>query len=494
MKKDFLWGGATSAHQFEGGYNEGGRGLNTFDAIMGGGYKIPRKVTYLDENGKVGYSEIDSTMTGPVPEHTTGTILENYFYPSHQATDFYHHYKEDIALMGEMEFKCYRMAISWTRICPKGMYDLNEEGISFYLDVFNELKKYNIEPVVTLVHFDVPMYLADHFDGWLDRKVIDYFMFYAKTCFERYKDLVKYWMTFNEINCLTAWSQLGIHINSDANLYQAVHHIFVASAKAVILGHEINPENKIGMMVSYTPAYPMTCKPDDVQLAIDFNRQKHFYMDVQVRGYYPEYRLKDLERKGISIKMEEGDLDIISKGTVDYIGFSYYMSTVCSTDPNVEKTEGNQFLGCKNPYLETSDWGWTVDPQGLRIALNEIYDRYHKPVFIVENGLGAPDTIEEDGSIIDDYRIEYLRNHIQAMKEAVEIDGVDLMGYTPWGCFDIVSAGTGEMKKRYGFVYVERYDDGTGDFSRRKKKSFDWYKEVIASNGENLTLSSKVCK
>lgn len=486
FRDDFLWGGATAANQHEGGYNLGGRGLSTFDAVTGGGYQIPRKVTYQTKSGEVGDVPVDSTMTGPVPENTFGYIKEGVYYPSHQATDFYHHYKEDIALMAEMGFKCFRMSISWSRICPQGIDEINEEGLQFYDDIFDELLKYNIEPVVTLNHFDMPMYLADHFDGWLDRKVIDYFLFYVKTVFNRYKDKVKYWMTFNEINVLSSWCQIGIHNNEPKNLFQAHHHIFVASAKAVLLGHQINPDNQIGMMVSYTPSYPMTCKSEDVMEAIKFNRQKHFYMDVQVKGYYPEYQLKEFERNQIEIKMEKDDLEIIKKGTVDFIGFSYYMSTVSTTDPNAKKTKGNQFIAYKNPYLDTSKWGWTIDPLGLRIALNEIYDRYHKPMFIVENGLGAPDTINEDGTINDDYRIEYLKNHIQAMKDAVELDGIDLIGYTPWGCIDIVSAGTGEMKKRYGFVYVERYDDGTDNFSRRKKKSFDWYAKVIATNGEDL--------
>jgi len=486
FKKDFLWGGATAANQHEGGYDQGGRGPSTFDAVTGGGYQIPRKVTWQEEGGATGEVAVDSTMTGKVPEHTMGYIDKDTFYPSHQATDFYHHYKEDIALMAEMGFKCFRMSISWSRICPKGMYEVNEDGLKFYEQVFDELLDHGIEPVVTLNHFDMPMYLADHYDGWSSREVIDFFVFYARTVFERYKGKVRYWMTFNEINVLSGWCQTGVHNNSPQNMYQAHHHIFVASARVVQMGHEIDPANQIGMMVAYTPAYPMTCKPEDVMETITFNRQKDFYMDVQVRGYYPAYQLKAFEREGIHIAMEEGDLALIQKGTVDFIGFSYYMSTVFSTDPSGEKTEGNQFIAYKNPYLQTSGWGWTVDPLGLRIALNQIYDRYQKPVFIVENGLGAADTIEPDGTIQDDYRIEYLRNHIRAMKDAVELDGVDLMGYTPWGCIDIVSAGTGEMKKRYGFVYVERYDDGTGDFSRRKKKSFDWYQQVIATNGETL--------
>lgn len=487
LKKDFLWGGATAANQHEGGYDQGGRGLSTFDAVTGGGYKIPRKVTYQRADGTIGAAPVDSTMTGKVPAGTTGYIDEGAFYPSHQATDFYHHYKEDIALMAEMGFKCFRMSVSWSRICPKGMYEVNEEGLAFYDRVFDELSAHGIEPVVTLDHFDMPMYLADHYDGWSSREVIDFFAFYARTVFARYKGKVRYWMTFNEINVLSGWCQTGVHDNCPQNLYQAHHHIFVASARAVMIGHEVDPDNQIGMMVSYTPGYAMTCKPEDVLEAISFNRQKYFYMDVQVRGYYPAYQLKAFERDGIRIDMREGDLETIEKGTVDFIGFSYYMSTVASTDPDAEKTEGNQFIACKNPYLQTSDWGWTVDPLGLRIALCQIYERYQKPVFIVENGLGAADTIEADGQILDDYRIGYLRDHIRAMKDAVDLDGVDLMGYTPWGCIDIVSAGTGEMKKRYGFVYVERYDDGTGDFARRKKKSFDWYKKVIESNGEDLS-------
>ena len=486
MKKDFLWGGATAANQHEGGYNEGGRGLSTFDAVTGGNVDTPRKITYIDIHNIVKEAPIDSSMTGTLPQGVKGYIKENTFYPSHNATDFYHHYKEDIALMAQMGFKCFRMSISWSRICPKGMYEVNEEGLQFYDDVFDECLKHGIEPVVTLSHFEMPMYLADNYQGWLSREVIEFFCFYAKTVFERYKDKVKFWMTFNEINVLSSWVQTGVSDNTPQNMAQAMHHILLASAKTVKIGHDINPNFAIGMMIAYTPSYPMTCKSGDVYEALDFNRQKEFFLDVQVNGYYPNYQLKKYERNGITLDIKEGDLDILKEGTVDYIGFSYYMSTVSSTDPNVERTQGNQFLACKNPYLKTSDWGWTVDPEGLRIVLCQLYERYHKPLFIVENGLGANDEIAVDGAINDDYRINYLKDHIMEMKKAVEIDGVDLMGYTPWGCIDIISAGTGEMKKRYGFVYVERYDDGSGDFSRRKKKSFDWYKRVIETNGEEL--------
>lgn len=486
FSKDFLWGGAVAGNQYEGGYQSGGRGLSTLDAVTGGGYKKPRMITYKTKDGEIGESPIDSSMTGKIPVGAVGYIKPDTFYPSHMATDFYHHYKEDIALFAEMGFKCFRMSISWSRICPNGMYEVNEEGLKFYDDVFDELLKYNIQPVVTIDHFDMPLYLADHYDGWASREVIDFFVFYAKTVMERYKDKVKYWMTFNEINVLSGWCQIGIHNNDPQTLYQAHHHIFVASAKAVALGHQINPDFMIGMMAAVIPSYPMSCKPEEVLESIHFNRAREFYMDVQVNGYYPSYKLKEFERSGVQIHMEDTDLEILRQGTVDFIGFSYYMSTVSTTNPDAEQTEGNQFMAFKNPYLETSDWGWTVDPMGLRIALCQIYDRYHLPLFIVENGLGAVDEIGPDGTIQDDYRIGYLKAHIEAMKQAVEYDGVDLMGYTPWGCIDIVSAGTGEMKKRYGMIYVERYDDGTGDFSRKKKKSFDWYKTVIATNGEKL--------
>ena len=483
FKKDFLWGGATAANQYEGGYLSGGKGLSTLDAIAGGSHETPRMITYKTKDGKV-----ETTWSrGSLPEGAIGYIDPELFYPSHEATDFYHHYKEDIALFAKMGFKCFRLSISWARICPKGTKELNEEGLQFYDNVFDELLKYGIEPVVTMNHFDIPMYLADNYDGWSSRKMIDYFLFFAETIFTRYKNKVKYWMTFNEINFLRNWTTIGVHVADDQHKYQAAHHLFVASAKTVQLGRNINPDFQIGMMIAYIPSYPMSCRPEDVMEAITFNREQEFYMDVQVKGYYPAQKLKAFERSGVVIKKEVGDDEIIAAGTVDYIGFSYYMSTVSSANPeNVKLIGGNQQPAVKNPYLQESAWGWAVDPLGLRISLCKLYDRYNIPLFVVENGFGAEDKIEADGSINDDYRIDYFKKHVAAMKDAVELDGVDLIGYTPWGCIDLVSAGTGEMKKRYGFIYVERYDDGSGDFSRREKKSFNWYKQVIESNGENL--------
>ncbi|MGY3777127.1 glycoside hydrolase family 1 protein [Isobaculum melis] len=482
--KDFLWGGATAANQYEGGYLSGGKGPSTLDAITGGSHTKPRMITYKTKDGK-----IETCGRGDaLPEGAVGYIDPETYYPSHVATDFYHHYKEDIALFAEMGFKCFRLSIAWSRICPKGTKEVNEEGLSFYDNVFDELLSHGIEPIVTINHFDIPMYLADELDGWSSRETIDHFLFFCETLFTRYKNKVKYWMTFNEINFLRSWTQIGIHDNSKQSKYQAAHHLFVASGKAVTLGHQINPDFKIGMMVAYIPSYPMSCKPEDVMEALTFNREQEFYMDVQVKGYYPKHKLKEFEREGITIKKEAGDDAIIASGTVDYIGFSYYMSTVSASDPtDVKYVGGNQMPAVKNPYLEESEWGWAVDPLGLRIALCKLEDRYHIPLFVVENGFGAVDKVEADGTIQDDYRIDYFKKHIAAMKDAVELDGVDLIGYTPWGCIDIVSAGTGEMKKRYGFIYVDMDDEGNGTLKRSKKKSFDWYQKVIATNGENLT-------
>lgn len=483
FRKDFLWGGATAANQYEGGYNEGGRGLATSDAIRGGDREHPRKVTVKTKEGEIR----ELSMREPLPEGACGYIIPDVYYPSHQAVDFYHRYKEDIALCAEMGLNCFRMSISWSRIIPNGDDgEPNEEGLQFYDDVFDEMHKYGIEPVVTIAHFDVPMYTADTLDGWHSRKLIGYYVHYCDIIFRRYRSKVKYWMTFNEVNILRSWGQLGTHNTTPQVRWQAAHHIFVASAKAVQLGHSINPDFQIGMMLAYGPHYPLTCKPEDVMESIIRNRDKEFFMDVKVRGYYPEYQLKWYERNNITIEMEDGDLEEIAKGTVDYIAFSYYMSLTASADPNAEMIGGNQTFGGVNPYLKASEWGWQIDPMGLRISLCQLYERYHKPLFIVENGLGAEDQVEADGSVHDPYRIQYMKDHVRAMKEAVDLDGVDLMGYCPWGHIDLVSAGTGEMKKRYGFIFVDRYDDGTGDFSRRRKDSFWWYKKCCESNGEDL--------
>ena len=468
MKENFLWGGATAANQYEGAYLEGGKGLSIADVETGASHGVPRTIHAY--------------------------VHEDVYYPSHTATDFYHHYKEDIALFAEMGFKCFRMSIAWSRIFPNGDDKApNEEGLKFYDNVFAELKKYNIEPVVTLHHYEMPLNLVQKYGAWRNRKLVDFAVNYAKVVFERYKDVVKYWLTFNEINALfinpRPWHQAGIIYGEDENpmdvKLQVAHNQLIASAKTVIEGHKINPNFQIGCMLIYHMSYPYTCNPLD-QIESRKKMMPQFYFgDVQVRGYYSNVCRQLQEQLGGCFKMEEGDEKLLRQGVVDFIGFSYYFSSVESVEP-MKEIVGNIAKGGRNPYLDITDWGWQIDPVGLRNALNMLYDRYQKPLFVVENGMGAIDKVESDGTIHDDYRIEYLRKHIEALRDAVEIDHVDLMGYTPWGCIDLISAGTGEMKKRYGFIYVDKDDNGNGTLERRKKDSFEWYKRVISTNGTQL--------
>jgi len=464
FKEGFLWGGATAANQCEGGYLSDGKGLSTADVMTAGALNTPRITTY--------------------------EIKEDCYYPSHEAIDHYHHYKEDIALFAEMGFNCYRMSINWSRIFPNGDDEHpNEKGLEFYDSLFDECLKYGIEPIVTLSHYEMPLHLANQYGGWKNRKVIDFFVKYCTTVFKRYKGKVKYWMTFNEINVMSIkpWTAGGVKETDEQSKMQAAHHQFVASARVVKIGHEIDPNNKIGMMYGGIFSYGATCNPKDLQANDEYMKSGLFYCDVQCRGYYPAYKLKEFERNGISIEMEDRDLEILKEGTVDYVAFSYYMSFLTAADTEGKMmANGNLSGGVKNPYLESSEWGWQIDPIGLRLALNLLYDRYQKPLMIVENGLGARDIVEEDGSIHDEYRINYLREHIIEMEKAISYDGVDLIGYTTWGCIDIVSAGTGEMRKRYGFIYVDRDDEGKGSFKRSRKDSFYWYKKVIESNGTDL--------
>lgn len=469
---NFLWGGAIAANQSEGGYLSGDKGLSIVDLLPTGDKRW-------------------DMMKGNVPSFQP---LEGEYYPSHGAIDFYSRYKEDIALFAEMGFKALRLSIAWARIFPTGEEEKpNEAGLQFYDELFDELRKHGIEPVVTLAHFDVPVNLIEKYGSWRDRKLVNFFEKYAKTVFTRYKDKVKYWMTFNEINMLLHLPFMGAGLvfeegeNKQQIQYQAAHHQLVASALAVKAGHEIIPDVKIGCMLAAGTTYPYTSHPDDVFEAMTKDRESFFFIDVQARGAYPGYAKRYFADHGLTIEMEMGDEEILSQNTVDYIGFSYYSSRVISTDKDVlaKQTSGNVFDTVENPHLEKSEWGWTIDPKGFRITANQLYDRYEKPLFVVENGLGAVDTVTEDGEIIDDYRIDYLRRHIIEMGEAIR-DGVDIIGYTSWGPIDIVSASTGEMKKRYGYIYVDRDNAGVGTLKRIKKKSFDWYKDVIRSNGRNV--------
>ncbi|RCW62580.1 glycoside hydrolase family 1 protein [Saliterribacillus persicus] len=471
--ENFLWGGATAANQIEGGFYEGNKGLNIADVLPGG----KERLSILQSPGF--NFEVDS---------------EKYYYPNHEAIDFYHRYKEDIALFAEMGFKVFRMSIAWTRIFPKGTeLEANEEGLAFYDRVFDELHKYAIEPVVTISHYEMPLNLVKEYGGWRNREVITFFERYVLAIFNRYKNKVKYWMTFNEINSgfIMPIQGLGFSIQKESDKYQptfqAFHHQFVASSIAVKACHEIIPNAKIGNMILYAPVYAYDSDPENVMYALQEERIfNYFCADMQVRGEYPAYIKRYFKEHGIELEIEDADLDLIKEGTVDFIGFSYYMSRTEKMDKSDStNSEGNLIGGVKNPYLQASDWGWEIDPVGLRISLNQLYDRYQIPLFVVENGLGAYDKVEADGSINDDYRIDFLKNHIQAMAEGLK-DGVELMGYTSWGCIDLVSASSGQFSKRYGFIYVDKHDDGSGTLERKKKKSFFWYQNVIKSNGEKL--------
>ena len=469
---DFLWGGALAANQCEGAHLAAGKGLSSVDLLPTG-----------DKRRNI--------MKGDVPAFTP---LEGEFYPSHEAIDFYNRYKEDIALFAEMGFKALRVSIAWARIFPTGEEALpNEEGLQFYDDLFDELLKHNIEPVVTLAHFDVPVALIEKYGSWRNRKMVELFQVYAETVFKRYKDKVKYWMTFNEINMLLHLPFLGAGLvfkegdNVKEIQYQAAHHQLVASALAVKACHELIPDAMIGCMLAAGSFYPYTCNPDDIFQGMEKDRESYFFIDVQSRGEYPGYAKRFFKDHNLNIVMEPGDTELLKNNTVDYIGFSYYSSRTTSTDPEVQKnmTSGNVFGSIANPYLAKSEWGWTIDPKGIRITANQLHDRYQKPLFVVENGFGANDIPNANGEINDDYRIDYLKRHIAEMGEAIE-DGVNIIGYTSWGPIDIVSASTGEMKKRYGYIYVDRDNEGKGTLKRSKKKSFAWYQKVIASNGVKL--------
>ena len=475
LPKDFLWGGAFAAHQFEGGWNEGGKGPSVVDVLTAGAHGVPREITQ--------------------------TVEEDKFYPNQVASDFYHRYKEDIKLFAGMGLKCLRTSIAWTRIFPNGdELEPNEEGLKFYDDVFDELLKYGIEPVITLSHFELPLHLAREYGGFRSRKVVDCFERFAKVCFERYKNKVKYWLTFNEINfaCIPMGNLevLGIYHEKTKDYtepydnlqdrYQALHHVFLASAKAVRVGHKINKNFKIGCMIAHVTLYPYSCHPQDMLLAQKTDHLfNDFCGDVQVRGYYPYYIKEYFKENKIHIIKEENDDVLLKKGCVDFYSFSYYMSNCISCQEGLETSMGNLLGGVTNPYLKSSEWGWQIDPEGLRYTLNKLYDRYQIPLMIVENGIGAVDVKDANNLIHDTYRVEYIKKHIEQMKRAVD-DGVDLKGYMMWSPIDIISSSTGEMKKRYGLIYIDRDDYGNGDFSRYPKDSFYWYKKVIDTNGEIL--------
>lgn len=475
LPKDFLWGGAIAAHQAEGAWNIDGRGPSIADVMSAGGNGIPRKITK--------------------------GVVEGEYYPNHEAIDFYHRYKEDIQLFKELGLKCLRTSISWSRIFPTGQEETpNEQGLKFYDDLFDECLKNGIEPVITLSHFEIPYAIYEDFGGFANKAVIPLFVKFAQCVFDRYKDKVTYWMTFNEINNqadgqepVHVWTNSAMIIEDDqdkeALVFQAGVNELIASAWAVNEGKKINPDFQIGCMMAYVPIYPYSCAPEDMIASVKANERRFFYSDVHVRGEIPTYTEKYWEQKGLTIDISEKERQILRQGTVDYIGFSYYMSGTITTLPDVEGRQTEDIPSAKlvkNPYITASDWGWPIDPVGLRYVLNTVYQRYDLPLFIVENGFGAYDQLTDSNEIHDDYRINYLREHIEQMKKAVVEDGVPLIGYTPWGIIDIVSFGSGEMEKRYGMIYVDKDNTGKGTLQRLKKDSFAWYQQVIETNGEQL--------
>ena len=474
FSKDFLWGGATAANQFEGAWQEGGKGPTVADVITVGSHTQPRQVRI--------------------------NMDEDIYYPSRKASDFYHHYQEDIALMAEMGYKVYRMSIAWGRIFPDvAAEEPNEQGLAFYDKVLDELRKYGIEPLITLQHNEIPL-SALAYGGWSSKKMIGFYAKYCRTVFRRYRDKVKYWLPFNEINNMflpmSNILQGGIYnegttsfldqVDDENKRLNALNNMLIASATVVAEGRKINPEFHFGTMICHITRYPRTCNPDDVLLAF---QDDIFYnnscADVMLKGEYSFFTLREYEKRGITLELSEEEKEILKKGTCDFYTFSYYQSITESVLDFKEQTSGNIMGGIKNPYLKESDWDWPIDPVGLRYTLLKVYDRYRVPVMITENGLGCLDTLNSDGTVHDPYRIAYIRDHIREMEKAID-DGVELIGYTAWGCIDLVSVSTGEMKKRYGFVYVDADDEGNGTFKRYRKDSFYWYKKVIETNGTEL--------
>lgn len=479
--KGFLWGGATAANQIEGGYREGGKGISVSDCV-------PRRKN-IDVQDYHGNNEITTKEILEALAHLDDLVT----YPKRHGSEFYHHYVEDIALLAEMGFKVYRMSIAWTRIFPNGdELSPNEEGLKFYDNVFDELLKHDIQPLVTISHYEPPINFVLNYDGWYSRELITFFERYCKVILERYKNKVKYWLTFNEIDSIlrhpyTTGALVKDRFegkNFEEVCYQAMHHQFVASALATKLIHEIIPDSQVGCMITKLQFYPLTCKPEDVQATQERMRKTYVFSDTQVFGEYPNYQLQYFKNNNIHIVKEDGDDEIMKNYPVDFISFSYYMSScVAAEEEGLEKTAGNTVMALKNPYLTASEWGWQTDPIGLRVSLVDLYDRYRKPLFIVENGLGARDILTDDFKIHDQYRIDYYRSHFKAMLDSIIIDGVDLMGYTSWACIDLISESTKQISKRYGFIYVDLDDEGQGTYNRYRKDSFYWYKNVIENNG-----------
>lgn len=483
----FFWGGATSATQFEGAYDIDGKGLTISDVITEGSKNKKRKITWKNkQTGQKKYSQVGAFWGKiEVPEDSRPAVFPDEVYPSHIASDAYHHVLHDIELLAEAGLNCYRMSISWARIFPNGDdVEPNEAGLKFYRQIFETCHQFNIEPVVTLSHYDLPLALTEHYGGWRNRKLINLFERYAKTVMTYYRELVHYWITFNEINSVVVenFKAAGMLVDDRQSLLQAGYNQCLASAGVVQIAKRINKDNQVGCMVAYTLGYPETCDPRDQFAALLKTREYNAFLDIQCEGHLPEYLLKSLQRENITLETVLTDAEKLQSGCVDYIAFSYYNSGVVTAG---DGDNGVDLNGPRNPYLKTNAWGWGIDPLGLRYSLNTLFDRYHKPLFIVENGLGNDDQLTEDNQVHDEYRIDYMQQHIQAIFNAMTIDGVQVMGYTPWGIIDCISLGTGEYVKCYGIIYVD-FDGSGDDYLRRvPKDSFYWYRETIKTNGRN---------
>ncbi|MDQ0361175.1 glycoside hydrolase family 1 protein [Breznakia pachnodae] len=471
--KDFLWGGAIAACQAEGAYDVDGRGLSTSDIHI---YDKHMNRANIEQEGGGTLAYIKAAI-----EDKEG------YYPKRYGIDFYHTYKEDLKLMKELGLKAFRTSISWSRIFPKGDEEQpNEQGLLFYDKLIDEIIKNDMEPIITMSHYDIPLYLVTEYGGFANRKVAEFFETYGKILLDRYKGKVKYWIVCNQVNLVPVvqFGSLGLYDNQAENMeelmYQAVHNQFVAAAKIVEAARTIDPNAIMGTMVADGTAYPASCKPEDVVLTMKKNRMQYYFTDVQLRGEYPGYALRYFEENNIDLKIQDGDEAVIRNNTMDYMAISYYYSLIVDASKNTMEP----FDALQNPNLEPTPWEWRADPLGFYNSLSQYWDRYEKPIMIAENGLGAIDEIV-DGKIHDTYRIDYLRKHIAQMKECIN-DGVDIISYLSWGPIDIVSSSSAEMSKRYGYVYVDLDDYGKGSGKRMKKDSFDWYQKVISSNGEDL--------
>lgn len=484
LPKEFLWGGATADFQCEGGFDEGGRGLSTHDFETDGNQQTPRGITYRLPDGTTGRSNSSFFAPGELPKGATPCLLEGQYYPFHQAVDHYHRWREDLELLAGMHMNVYRFSICWSRIYPTGLEEEpNEAGLAFYEQIIDTCLELGMQPLVTIHHDELPAVLAERYDGWSSRETIECYLRYCQTLFERFGGKVTYWLTFNEINAVRGYASCGTHATDNNTHYNAVHNMFLASARAVALGHELMPGSLFGAMYAFSAFYPATCKPEDVFAQMQKRRQSFYFIDTMVRGHYPAFAADIWRDKGINLRWEPGDAETLAAGTLDFVSISYYRSnTIAADSPRAREVMGGE----GNPYLPATPWGWPIDALGLRYVLNELSDRYEKPVFVVENGMGAIDEPDEQGYVEDDYRIDYLRAHLRCLMQAVLEDGVRCLGYTMWGPFDLVSLSTGEMAKRYGFIYVDVDDKGNGTLRRTPKKSYAWMARVIETRGASL--------